>query len=295
MKILTTILLIALYGQTLAQSVKSGKGTLKGGTYKYYYLQPAKDIKGIVILLAGAGEKPQSVLKNTSLPRLLADRGFVTIVPELNNLLYADEYTIAVLNAILKTQSEIFNTKNVVLGGFSSGGAIAMRYSEHVLSTETVINLKGLFVVDPPLDLERVYNAGKHMITNCEGIIKQQGASIKAQLDRAFGGSPEQKLQQYRNNSSFSAGDANGGNARVLKNLPIRLYSEPDLEFVKRTYCEGLQFEDINAFDLEGLHKFLLNAGNIHCEYITTKGRGFHSWNIIEPINCAEWIVSVIK
>lgn len=287
--------MIGLYGQTVAQNVKSGKGQLKGASYKYYYLQPAKDVKGIVILLAGTGEKPQSVLKKTGLPGLLSDRGFVTIVPEVNNSLYADEYTINVLNAIVKTQSEIFNTKNVVLGGFSSGGAIAMRYSEHVLSTASTISLKGLFVVDSPLDLERVYRAGEHMIKNCQGMIKEQGAGIKAQLNHAFGGSPEEKPQQYRDNSSFIAGDANGGNAFLLKNLPIRLYCEPNLEFVKRTYCEGLQFEDINAFDLDGLHKFLSKAGNIHCEYITTKGRGFHNWNIIEPIDCAEWIVNVIN
>ena len=295
MRFLTAIIAVVLCSQTFAQTIKKGKGQLNGLSYNYYYLKPAKDIRGIVILMGGTGEKPQSVFKRTSLSQLLADMGFVTIVPEVHNLLYADQYSIDVLNNIVNTQSKIFDTRNIVLGGFSSGGAIAVRYSEYILSNTSAINLKGLFVIDPPLDLERIYAAAERMVNNCGGLIKQQGVAIKAQLEGAFGGPPKDRVQQYRNNSSFAAGAADGGNAGVLKNLPVRLYCEPDLAFVRKTYCAGLIFEDLNAFDLEGLNAFLLKAGNTNCEYITTKGKGFHSWNIIDPINCAEWIAAITK
>ncbi|CAA9491532.1 MAG: hypothetical protein AVDCRST_MAG96-1534 [uncultured Segetibacter sp.] len=37
----------------------------------------------------------------------------------------------------------------------------------------------------------------------------------------------------------------------MAKSIPILLYAEPGLEHLAKTYCKELQFEDINAFDLE--------------------------------------------
>ncbi len=106
-------------------------------------------------------------------------------------------------------------------------------------------------------------------------------------------GSPQESPDNYLKYSAYSAGRPDGGNARFLKDIPVRLYSEPDLEFVRKTYCEELQYEDINAFDLEKLNKFLNSIGNNKAEYITTKGKGFHSWNILDPIDCTEWILKI--
>lgn len=274
-----------------AQSLRTGKGKVNGEAFKYHYFDPSGDKKGIVILLAGTGEKCQDVLTKGSLSRLLATQGFVVIVPEVHALLYADDYSIDVLDAVLDTMVKVYDTKKVVLGGFSSGGAIATRYAEYLIANAAPIDLRGLFVLDSPLDLQRVYAAGERMLQNCEGIMKKQGASIKAQLENAFGGSPEKQPQQYTIHSAFTASD--GGNAKYLKNLPVRLYTEPDLNFVRKNYCDKLQPEDINASDLNALQEFLVDAGNNRCEYITTKGKGFHSWNILDPYNCLKWIVEI--
>lgn len=276
-----------------AQSVKTDKGKVNGQAFKYYYLEPSGNKKGIVVLLPGSGEKFQSVLNKVSLAKLLVNQGFVVIVPEVHTLLYADEYSINILDELLKVKVKEYNTKKVILGGFSSGGAIATRYAEYLISENTQIDLKGLLVVDPPLDLQRVYAAGNRMLQNCDGIIKRDGENIKAQLENAFGGSPDQQPLQYISHSSFTGSNSDGGNAKFLKNLPVLLYSEPDLDFVRKNYCDKLQQDDINATDLEALHKFLVKGGNNHCEYITTKGKGFHSWNIIDPNNCLEWIIAV--
>jgi hypothetical protein len=290
-----TVCLLISFQLLLAQSVKTGKGTVNGATFKYHYLEPSGNKKGIVILLPGSGEKFQNVLTKTPLPKMLTNQGFVVIVPEVHTLLFADDYSIGVLNELLKMKVPFYGTKKVILGGFSSGGAIATRYAELLIAENTQVDLRGLLVVDPPLDLQRVYAAGERMEQNCNGIIKRDGASIKVQLINAFGGSPHKQSQQYINHSSFTAGTSDGGNASFLTRLPIRLYSEPDLTFVQKTYCDKLQFKDINATDLEALHQFLIKAGSNNCEYITTKGRGFHSWNIIEPANCIEWITSITK
>ena len=60
---------------------------------------------------------------------------------------------------------------------------------------------------------------------------------------------------------------------------------------MRKTYCDELQYEDINSVDLEKLNKFLKSIGNDKSEYITTKGKGFHSWNILDATDCVEWIL----
>jgi hypothetical protein len=290
---LILLVIILSFHSLLAQDVKSNKGNANGKTFKYHYIEPSGGKKGIVILLPGSGERFQSVLSNISLAKQLVAQGFVVIVPEVHTLLYADEYSINILNELLKAKVKEYGTKSLILGGFSSGGAIATRYAEYLVSKNVQIDLKGLFVVDPPLDLHRVYTAGINMLQNCDGIIKKDGANIKAQLENAFGGSPAEKIEQYTSNSSFTASSKDGGNAKFLINVPIRLYSEPDLNFVKKNYCNKLEKADINATDLEALQEYLLKCGNNRCEYITTSGRGFHSWNIIEPNNCLKWIIKI--
>ena len=277
----------------LAQSVMSGKLKANGTSYTYHYLEPPGDKKGVVILLPGSGEKFKGILKYGRLAKLLFNSGFVVILPEVHALLYADGYSIILLDALLQSKVKEYGAKPLFLGGFSSGGAIAARYAELLSATNTLMNLRGLFIVDPPLDLQRVYAAGKHRLQSCDGIIKQEGIRIISDLEKAFGGPPDQRADQYINHSAFTASVPDGGNAKYLVNIPVRLYSEPDLNFVKRTYCDQMEMNDLNATDLEALHQYLIDQGNTQCEYITTKGRGFHSWNIIEPNNLLAWMLKL--
>lgn len=277
----------------LAQSLKSDKLKANGTSYKYHYLEPSGNKKGIVILLPGSGERFKNILKYGGLAKLLFNNGFVVIVPEVHALLYADDYSINLLDALLQTKVQEYGAKPFFLGGFSSGGAISARYAELLSARDTPTNFKGLFIVDPPLDLQRIYAAGKHRLQSCDGIIKQEGIRITNDLEKAFSGPPDKRTEEYISHSAFTASVTDGGNAKYLVNIPIRLYSEPDLNFVRKTYCDQMEMNDLNATDLEALHQYLIKSGNNHCEYITTKGRGFHSWNIIEPNNLLAWMLKL--
>jgi pimeloyl-ACP methyl ester carboxylesterase len=277
----------------LAQSVKSSKVKANGISYKYHYLEPSGEKKGIVILLPGSGERFKNILKYVGLAKVLFNNGFVVVVPEVHTLLYADDYSIDLLDALLQTKLKDYGAKPLFLGGFSSGGAISARYAEILSAKKTPINLNGLFIIDPPLDLQRVYAAGIHKLQSCDGIIKREGLNITTMLENTFGGPPDKRTNEYISHSPFTANIPDGGNAKYLFNLPIRLYSEPDLDFVRKTYCDQMEMNDLNSTDLEGLHQYLIKNGNNRCEYITTKGRGFHSWNIIEPNDLLAWILKL--
>lgn len=296
--ILVACLFLQIVFQSLlfGQSIDKHKVKIDNKSFTYYVMQPEVEVSGILLLLKGYGEKPKSIFDKTSLPQLMSEKGFLTIVPELNNSLFADQITIEELNRICKIISQKYEVSNLVIGGFSSGGAVGIGYAQYLLSNYTTTILRGVFAIDPPLDLTRLYESSKNKINyECQGLIKDEGYSIKQELEISLGGSPETKPDQYLLYSSYSANDSNGGNAKYLKNIPIRLYTEPDLEFLRKTYCTDLQFKDMNAVDLQSLHKFLLETGNDKAEYITTEGKGFHSWNILDAPDCAEWINKIVN
>lgn len=300
MKYLHTILTVALFTLTnvgFAQIIKKDNGKVNNETFSYSYMEPAQEIKGLVILLPGWGESPLSIFEKTELPRFLSQKGFATVVPQLRQTLFADAYAIAQINEIIKIETKRYNSKelHLIIGGLSAGGAIAIGYAEYMLTADTASKLKGVFAVDPPLDLMRMYTSAKNKFRyNCKSrLIKKEGSFIKNYLLHTLGGSPRERPDEYLKYSAYSQSAPDGGNAKFLKNIPVRLYSEPDLDFVRKTYCSELQYEDINAIDLEQMNKFLVGIGNKKAEYITTKGKGFHSWNIIDPVDFINWVLKI--
>jgi pimeloyl-ACP methyl ester carboxylesterase len=288
--------LSTLINSTFGQSIVRSNGKVRGRTYSYYSQRPAQKIVGVLLLLHGWGERPESILKKTKLPQILSENGFLIIAPELRQISFADQYTIAEIDQILKAQFEKYklNEPDLILGGFSAGGAIAVEYGEYLLASATTGGLKAIFAIDLALDLRRLYrSAVNKMNYHCDGIIFKEGRYTINNLEEALGGSPETRPDQYLKYSAYSANAGDGGNAKLLRSIPIRFYSEPDLEFVRKAYCEELQAEDINAFDLESLSRFLKQLGNTNSESITTKGKGFHSWRILDAEDCANWIVKI--
>jgi hypothetical protein len=291
-------LLVCLTGFNYAVGQNIIKETVKVNDEicTYFTIQPKVNIHGIVLLLPGRSESPGQVFISTRLHTVLAAKGYLTVVPELQYSLFAGKRIRAQITQILKTESQKYklNKPDLIVGGFSAGGAVAMSYSEFLLSSDSATSLKGIFAIDPPLDLERLYNSAERMIKyHCNDLIQKEGARTKDFLDKSLGGSPKLKSENYLALSPYSASSSDGGNAKWLKDIPVRLYSEPDLQFVQSKYCEELQFEDINAVDLEKLHEFLLKIGNNSVEYITTTGKGFHSWNIVDPNQLADWVTKV--
>jgi pimeloyl-ACP methyl ester carboxylesterase len=299
MKYYIACLLVCFIGcidHLFAQTLKKGSDHVNGNAFNYYFTEVTVDVKGIVILLPAFGEKPQSIINKSALPKLLAEKGYVTVLPEIRNMLFADQYTLNEIDQLIKTQTERYHIANVIIGGLSSGGAIATGFAESALARGCDCKLKGLIVIDAPLDLQRIYESAERKIKySCGGLVMKEGLSIKAQLDRDLGGSPANQMTQYSRYSCYLASSPDGGNVRYLKGIPIRFYTQPDLDFVKSKYCADLQFEDINATDLKSVSEFLIKNGNTKSEYIATVGKGFHSWNIIEPVDCTKWILDISK
>ena len=96
----------------------------------------------------------------------------------------------------------------------------------------------------------------------------EESRAILDALRSAMGGSPKRFRQVYRRRSPFLASEKAGGNAISLKNVPIRLYTEPDvvwmIENIGRDYCA------MNAVDQAALVLQLRALGNTKVNLITT-------------------------
>lgn len=275
------------YGQDVVQ--KSLKVDGKGVNYQL--MQPAGEVTGILLLLPGKGENPKSVFKKTDLPTLLSSKGYMTIVPNLKYALFADEAARKQLMEILAAESGE-RKAGLVIGGFSAGGAVAVSFAEY-LASQGNTSLMAVFVIDPPLDLQRVYaTARKARRFNCPSVASDSQQTIDY-LDKVLGGSPDDQYNSYVSASPYMASEADGGNAKWLKQLPVRLYTEPDIDFVKERHCGEYESQDLNAGDLERLHKLLRKSGNDRCELVVTKGRGYHSWNIADAEELAAWLAKL--
>ncbi len=185
------------------------------------------------------------------------------------------------------------DASNTIIGGFSSGGNVAMFVAKAMLKTaEPPVNLKGGFAVDSPLDLSHLYEASKRRVERPSfPEHKGEARMVVALLDSTLG-APTTHESVYETASPLMATETS---VAPLKDLPVRLYTEPDTAWWWANRED--RYADLNAFALERIHGSLKAAGNTRAEYITTEGRGIqhgnrhpHAWSIVDERELVRWI-----
>lgn len=292
LSILLVLVLFSEIGALHAQAIKKVRGRVGGASYSYCVMEPSRPPRGIVVLMPSRGEHPREVFRHTSIPRHLAAAGFIILVSNVDYALVLEEGTKNILNDIVAVESRKAGLPaSLVIGGFSSGGTIATNYAEYLLSERGAGAVKAVFLIDPPLDLARLYNSWTKLLdSDCPDVIISESKFIKKYIEKVTGGTPKERPNNYTKLSAFTATDPVGGKARALKQVPIRLYSEPDLKAMQSKYCADLTYENLNSSDLDALAECLEKLGNTDVEYIRTTGRGLHSWNIVDPGDLAKWV-----
>lgn len=239
---------------------------------------------------------------SSALPKLLADRGIDLAVLFTETTGFNRDADIDRLDALIGhvVARGGYDRDAVVLGGFSAGGYGAFRYALRGLRGNPVaVRPVALFSVDAPLDLGRWYRgmslASRRM---------PEGSPFRGEFDyltrmyrELLGGTPDEKPDAYREQSVLTASLPEGGNAVYFKRLPMRLYSEPDMEFFVPL---GLDYGAINAADAVSLATVLRAQGNTEVSLVLTSGKGYradlggmrmpHSWSIVDEAALATWI-----
>jgi hypothetical protein len=194
---------------------------------------------------------------------------------------------------------------SVILGGYSSGGVGAVRYAEYLAKGRGTFGIKpvAVFSVDAPLDLERWYRGNELVIQRGEKLDQEsyRGAiQMNEMLKAVLGCTPKENRGRYVEISAYSAFEPGGGNAKFLKDIPVRLYVEKDIDTWVKYY--NLDFYSLNLIDQAAMVNQLKALGNAEAELIATTGKGFknyhgnflripHAWSIVDESELCEWML----
>lgn len=277
---------------------KTKKTEIKIVKDKNYELKIATDQKAVLILFPCFPCDIENTKIEAKFLKDFEKEGITTLLLNYNKKLYLTEnekveYTKS-LNSILDKNEVI--KENIFIGGFSSGGNISVLLANYLLKTKNSIQPKGIFVVDSPLDLEDLYNGAKRdMEKNVDKDAIEEGNFLVEMLEQEIG-KPEISIEKYKTLSPYIVSSNSTTNIKYLKNIKIRFYCEPDLEWQMKN--KGRKYKELNAYILEKTYNSLVNLGSKKAEFIKSKNSGIrangekhpHSWNIVERESLLKWI-----
>lgn len=187
---------------------------------------------------------------------------------------------------------------NMLYCGMSLAGTRALKLAAFSQSKGSIYKLtpKAIAICDAPLDMVRNYNECKKATDlNLDPIGAGESEWIYSYLKTNLKGTPQSALNTYIKHSPFCYTAENGGNAKAFKNIYLRCYTEPDVNWWIGN--RGRDYYGMNAIDLAALVNQLKILGGKKAELITTTQKGFredgsrhpHSWSIVDEKELVEW------
>jgi esterase/lipase len=254
---------------------------------------------GYLFLVPGFGETAANVLEQTDLPKKLAQNGILTIIPTFQEGVLSfgvDSLSQQTFDRILKdvaSKHKVIDQKFYV-GGFSIGGSCAIKYAEN-----SAIKPTAVFAIDPPLDFERFYNAAKRDVRLSKDTeANQENVYMINRLEKETGGSPKTNLSDYYSLSPYSFSDTTQTAIKNLINMPLRIYTEPDINWWLKE--RGADLTSMNATECSAMINELHRLGNQNAALITTQNKGYrkpddrrhpHSWSIVDNDELIKWLL----
>lgn len=295
------LLTISVFAQKTAITFRNPKDS---AVNYYMTIMPVGPPKGILVLLPGYGELPEYVYAETDLPKEAARQGLLTVIATLQQgfqSFYVDDVSQETLsNMIREVQTKHKLTgKKLYVGGFSLGGSGAVRYAELAAGSTNLPRPDAIFGIDPPLDFVRMYDSMQKVKRQSKAEMAVNEATFFTErMRQEFGGEPSTHLKQYLARSPYCHSDTNRRNPNLLKNTPIRLISEPDIDWQMTERNRDLY--DMNTLDCVALITYLQAVGNAKAVYVQTSGKGYrnqqktrnpHSWSIADPKATITWLL----
>lgn len=191
---------------------------------------------------------------------------------------------------------------NLLFSGMSLEGTRALKMAIFSKSEDSQYHIlpKAVAVCDAPLDMVRFWaEANRAWRMNLNDLAASEGQWVSQYLTKNLGGLPEDVMANYVNYSPFCYTAEYGGNARFLKDIAIRAYTEPDVIWWMEN--RGKDYYGMNAIDAAALINQLKIDGNEDAELVLTEGKGFrpdgsrhpHSWSIVNEPELLDWFLEL--
>lgn len=295
--IFTLFILTNSFGQKI-EKVFLDKNDSSKNCYTIIY-PPKLPWTGYIFIIPGFGETAERVLEQTDLPTLTAKSGLLTIIPTFQDGVLSfgiDNLSQQSFNNIILDVREKHKLTDLdyYVGGFSIGGSTAIKFAEN-----ESLKPKAIFAIDPPLDLERYYNSSKREVRlSVNKIPDEERVYMIERLEKEMGGSPKIALKNYYKTSPYSFSDTTQTAIKNIIKLPLRIYSEPDVNWWLKENAED--FTGMNVTECSAMINELNRLGNTKAELIITQNKGYrkpdnsrhpHSWSIVDNKELIEWLL----
>ncbi len=269
-------------------------------TEMYELILPIGPQKGTLILFPGYSENPARIKQEFQIVQPALIKGIALVLMKFNQRLWLDtqeKFRLATtFNQLITTHN--LGENNIYIGGFSSGGNISLLLANHLAETDNLIQPKGVFTIDSPVDLLGLYEISQRNIQRDFSPISMQESTKTVQRFETSFGLPADSLDNYEMASIYTKKTNNLTNVAHLDQLKIRLYTEPDIEWWQKNRQN--EWEDMNAYFIKHLSNELIKKFGNQVEYIPTKNRGYrangqrhpHSWAIAEVENLLQWMMT---
>ena len=283
------------FTQTIEKIIFDSKDSTDG----YYLAIPprSKNIKGTLVLF-NSFSTPENMLTETKLHNVAYANDLLTVLVSMKQKLYADTSTIERLNTVLKDVVSKYSadTSKFVLAGYDFAGNIALRYTEFSEEhpSRFLIHPQAVIAIDSPVDLFGLWHWSERQIKK-NSPSRGDAKYILDLMTREIG-TPSAKKAQYEKLTPFNNGQDVTGNEQYLKNVPVRLYYDADIEW--RLLNGNNSLYDTNIPDGSELISRLVSLGNKDAQLLTAKhpgknSRGVRTTNslsIVDEVECIHWI-----
>lgn len=270
----------------------------------YHALIPDGKIAGAVVLMPGTWETTEHLISSLEqLCELAYQHRLAVIVPSINQRLTMTNTILQLMNQMFSDAVQRYQIPKdkFVMGGWSMGGLFSLRYTELANEDTTLTAIKpvAVFSCDGPCDLENIYKMFQRKLKKFPN--NNEAAYGIAEMKKYCGGDPENAKEKYIYYSCYSHSESDGGNAKYLIHTPVRIYCDVDPIWWMKN--RDLDMYDMNALDQTAMIVSLNDAGNNKAAFINALGKGYriegnrhpHSWSIVEPVDCMNWILECLK
>lgn len=266
----------------------------------YLVVEPKGPIKGALILLAGFGQREDEIFPETRLEEVAYEHNILTVAFAAGNKLYADSITQANLSAVIRDVINRYKVdpKHFVLGGFSAGGMIVLRYVElcNQFPDRFPIHPAGVFMVDSPIDIFSTWDNLEEIAKNNYSEPAVEEAERAMSHIRAEFGVPREHRQVFSELTAFSMDKRYGEPEKFLQQTAVRAYHDVDIAW--RLVNRNQTVHNSNYEMTAELINRLLLMGNKKAEFMQTFKTGYrangmrhpHSWSIVDAVECLQWM-----
>lgn len=288
-----------IFSSTLSIAQKNGIA-INHISSDFYVLYKPDTTEVVLVLFGGYPENAEDIEREFAINKLANKKNVAVAYLNYNRKLWLEEDEKIELAESLQDlfKSNNLQTKKTYIGGFSSGGNMALLISNFLIeNSKYEIEPTGVFIVDSPLDLLELYNTSER---NIEKNFSEDAVAESIWILETFNnkfGNPKENIKPYENYSVATISKKNIKNINSLKNTKLRFYTDPDTVWWKENRMAG--YEDLNAYYIKALSEILKSNDFDDAEYRPSRIKGHrsngerhpHSWSIVEKEELVQWIL----